>query len=297
MSDNLTNNCRLEIVDSIEQDRSTDSVENKESTQTAESERIDELNRRIEILSERLSQSQRLSAIGELTSTTVHEFNNILTTIINYAKLGMRHVDKTSQKNAFEKILTVANRAAKVATTILAAAKNRKQSLEPTNLITLVDDVMLLLGRELNKYKIVIERYFPQNAPEIMADGNQIQQVLINLLVNARQAMKNGGRLILKIIHDEENEMLDLTIRDYGCGIDENELPHIFDRFYSTKSGPDETGKGGTGLGLAACKEIIEQHKGVIRVESKLGKGTAFTLKLPTVIRAKLIELQQEKEN
>jgi signal transduction histidine kinase len=262
-----------------------------------ESEQISELCRRIDVLEDRLRQAQRLSAIGELTSTTTHEFNNILTTIINYAKLGLRHVDKTSQTNAFEKILIAANRAAKVANTILAAAKNRKQTFEPVNLIALVDDAMLLLEREMNKYKIIVEKYFPQVAPEIMADGNQIQQILINLLVNARQAMPNGGRLILKIAHDETEEMLDLTIRDYGCGIDEVKLPYIFDKFYSTKSGPDETGKGGTGLGLAACKEIIEQHKGIIRVESKIGKGTAFTLRLPTVIRAKLIELQEKNSS
>ncbi|MDR1484548.1 MAG: sensor histidine kinase [Planctomycetaceae bacterium] len=280
MSDNLTNTGSLETVDTIQPEKTT------------ESERIRELCRQLEILDERLMQAQRLSAVGELAGTTAHEFNNILTTVINYAKLGMRHVDKTSQKNALEKILVAANRAAKVAGTILAAAKNRKQSLEPTNLISLVDDVMLLLEREMNKYKIIVERFFPQSAPDILADGNQIQQVLLNLLINARQSMPDGGRLVLKIAHDEENEMLDLTIRDYGCGIEAEKLPYIFDKFYSTKSGPDETGKGGTGLGLAACKAIIEQHKGVIRVESKSGKGTAFTLRLPTVIRAKLIELQ-----
>jgi signal transduction histidine kinase len=260
-----------------------------------ESEQIRELRRQVDILDERLRQTQRLSAVGELAGTTVHEFNNILTTIINYAKLGMRHVDKTSQKNAFDKILNAANRAAKVAKTILAAAKNRKQYFEPTNLISLVDDVMLLLEREMNKYKIIVEHYFPPSAPDILADGNQIQLVLINLLINARQSMPDGGRLVLKIVHDDESEMLDLTIRDYGCGIEAEKLPYIFDKFYSTKSGPDETGKGGTGLGLATCKEIIEQHKGIIRVESKLGKGTAFTLRLPTVIRAKLIELQENE--
>ncbi|MDR2644267.1 MAG: sensor histidine kinase [Planctomycetaceae bacterium] len=285
MSDNLTQNSQSK----------TDNTNSPDTAKTIESEQIRELCRKLEILDERLNQTQRLSAVGELASTTAHEFNNILTTIINYAKLGMRHVDKTSQKNAFEKILMAANRAAKIVGTILAAAKNRKQSFEPTNLISLVDDVMLLLEREMNKYKIIVERYFPQSAPDILADGNQIQQVLINLLVNARQSMPNGGRLILKIAYDEENEMLDLTVRDYGCGIEEEKLPYIFDKFYSTKSGPDETGKGGTGLGLAASKEIIEQHKGIIRVESKLGKGTAFILRLPTVIRAKLMELQDKE--
>ena len=128
-----------------------------------------------------------------------------------------------------------------------------------------------------------------------MADGNQIIQVILNLLINARQAMPGGGRLVLKMNYDEENEMIDFVVRDFGCGIPQEKLPRIFDSFYSTKSGPDESGKGGTGLGLTSCKKIIEQHQGVIRVESAEGKGTAFTVKLPTVIREKLAKLQRCK--
>jgi len=253
---------------------------------------IQELQQRIDMLEEQLMQAQRLTALGELTSTTTHEFNNILMTIINYAKLGMRHKDEPSRTKAFDKILTAANKAAKITNTILAAAKNRKQHFEPTNFTVLVEDALLLLEREMNKYRITVEKSFATQLPEIMADGNQIQQVVFNLLINARQAMPNGGRLVLKMSYDEENEMIDFLVRDFGCGIPQDKLPKIFERFYSTKSGPDESGKGGTGLGLASCKTIIEQHQGVIRVESTEGKGTAFTVKLPTIIRAKLAELQ-----
>jgi signal transduction histidine kinase len=130
-----------------------------------------------------------------------------------------------------------------------------------------------------------------------MADGNQILQVILNLLINARQAMPEGGKLVLKMNYDEENEMIDFVVRDFGCGIPQEKLPRIFEPFFSTKVGPDESGKGGTGLGLASCKKIIEQHQGLIRVESTEGKGTAFTVKLPTVIRAKLAELQQSDGN
>lgn len=261
-------------------------------------EDIQELKHRVEILEEQLMQAQRLTAIGELTSTTTHEFNNILMTIINYAKMGMRHKDEPTRSKAFDKILAAANRAAKVSNTILATAKNRKQSFQPTNLVSLIEDALLLLEREMNKYRIMVEKSFPSYLPEVMVDGNQIQQVLLNLLINARQAMPDGGKLVLKISYDEENEMLDFLIRDFGCGIPTDKLPHIFDRFYSTKSGPDESGKGGSGLGLASCKSIIEKHKGVIRVESTLGKGTAFTVKLPTIIRAKIIEeLENEDKN
>ena len=253
---------------------------------------IQELQGQIDALEERLMQMQKLAALGELTSTATHEFNNVLTTIINYAKLGLRNKDEANRTKAFDKILAAANRAAKITNTILAAAKNRKKEFEPTNFVGLVSDSLLLLEKELNKYRITLEKSFSEMLPEIMADGNQIQQVILNLLINARQAMPDGGTLSLKIHYDEENEMIDFVVRDFGIGIPQDKLPRIFEPFYTTKSAPDETGKGGTGLGLANCKNIIEQHQGLIRVESTEGKGTAFTVKLPTVIRAKLIELQ-----
>ena len=256
----------------------------------AEPQDIQELQHRTALLEEQLMQAQRLSALGELTGTAAHEFNNVLTTIINYAKLGLRHKDEPSRSKAFDKILTAANKAAKITHTILAAAKNRKKEFEPTNFAALAEDSLILLEREMNKYRISVETSFADKLPEIMADGNQIQQVILNLLINARQAMPGGGRLFLKMSYDEENEMIDFVVRDFGSGIPQDKLPKIFEPFYTTKPGPDESGKGGTGLGLASCRSIIEQHQGLIRVESTEGKGTAFTIKLPTVIRAKLLE-------
>ena len=254
---------------------------------------IQELCNRMEMLEEQLMQAQSLASLGELTSTTTHEFNNILMTIINYAKLGLRHKDETSRSKAFDKILTAANKAAKITNTVLAAAKNRKKEFEPTNFAALIEDSLLLLEKEMTKHRIAVEKSFADKLPEIMADGNQILQVVLNLLINARQAMPNGGRLVLKMSYDEENEMIDFVVRDFGCGIPRDKLPKIFEPFYTTKSGPDESGKGGTGLGLASCKTIIERHQGMIRVESTEGRGTAFTVKLPTIIRAKLMEWQQ----
>jgi len=251
---------------------------------------IQKLQNRIELLEEQLMHAQRLSVLGELTSTTTHEFNNILMTIINYAKLGLRNKDEASRTKALDKILMAANKAAKITNTVLAAAKNRKKGFEPTNFVALIEDSLILLEREMSKYRITVEKSFPDKLPEIMADGNEILRVVINLLTNARQAMPDGGRLVLKMSYDEENEMIEFVVRDFGCGIPQDKLPRIFDSFYTTKSGPDDSGKGGTGLGLSNCKTIVEQHQGLIRVESTEGKGTAFTIKLPTVIRAKLIE-------
>ena len=258
-----------------------------------ESQDTQELHERIELLEAQLAQAQSLTTIGELTSTATHEFNNLLMTIINYAKLGLRNKSDASRTKAFDKILAAANTAAKITNTVLAGAKNRKKGFEPTDFVDLVQDSLILLEKEMNKYRITVEKSFPDKLPEIMADGNQILQVILNLLINARQAMPKGGRLILKMSYDEENEMIDFLVRDFGCGISQDKLPRIFEPFYSTKSGPDDSGKGGTGLGLSSCKKIIEQHQGLIRVESTVGKGTAFTVKLPTVIRARLVELQQ----
>lgn len=248
-----------------------------------ESERA-ELLTKIQRLEERLAQVGQLTAVGELASTTTHEFNNILTTVINYAKMGIRHQDKETRDKAFTKILDASNRAAKITATVLGLARNRKPGFEPVDLISITEDVLLLLDREMNKYRIRVEKSF-HPVPEIMANANQIQQVLVNLLINARQAMADGGRLLLKIAPDATGETVEVTVRDFGCGIPADKLPRIFDSFFTTKSGPDESGKGGTGLGLSLCRSIIEKHHGKIRVESSPGKGTAFILRFPIASR------------
>jgi signal transduction histidine kinase len=243
------------------------------------------LQQQVDLLKEQLAQAQRLTALGELVSTTTHEFNNVLMTIINYAKLGMRHKDTATREKSFEKILAASNRAAKITSTVLGLARNRKPGMEPTDLKELVENSLLLLEREMNKYRVTVDKSF-QPIPEAYVNGNQIQQVLLNLLINARQAMPNGGRVAIKLSHDVENDTIDLMIRDNGCGIPPDKLPRIFDAFFTTKSGPDASGKGGTGLGLSTCRDIIEAHHGRIRVDSTVGKGTAFTLKLPTAAKA-----------
>lgn len=234
----------------------------------------------IEILKRRLLEAQKLTAMGELVSTTTHEFNNVLMAVINYARMGLRHQDEQTRNNCFEKIAAAGDRAAKITTGVLAMAKNRGDRMEPTDLSKIVDDTIVLLERELRKYRIELE-FQNDNAPLAMANGNQIQQVLLNLMINARQAMPHGGRLILKLSYDKANNTVDLLVRDHGTGIPTDQLPHIFDAFYTTKTGPDETGKGGTGIGLAACRDIIEAHQGKIRVQSTVGMGTAFTIRIP----------------
>jgi len=234
----------------------------------------------LEALQQQLMQAQRMAALGELVGTTTHEFNNVLMTIINYAKLGLRHKDEPTRDKALEKILAAAQRAEKITNSVLGIARNRKDDFAPTQLAQLIEESLVLLEREMQKYRVAVRCEFAETPP-VRAIGNQIQQVLLNLMTNARQAMPSGGELVIRLAHDQTAGMVDLTIRDSGSGIPREQLPKIFDRFYSTKKGPDESGKGGTGVGLSTCRDIVEAHQGRIRVESTVGKGTAFTIRLP----------------
>src|SRR5205085_8382431 len=197
---------------------------------------------RIAALEQQLAQLQKLAALGELVSTTTHEFNNVLMTILNYARMGLRHKDEPTRDKALEKILAATQRAAKITSTILAVARNRSGNLEPTSLKQIVEDTLVLLERELSKYRISVETHLA-DVPDALALGNQIQQVLLNLLINARQAMLGGGRVIVRLEHDPTGDTVDLIVRDTGSGIPAEKLPRIFESFYTTKSGPDETGK------------------------------------------------------
>ncbi|HEY2761294.1 MAG TPA: histidine kinase dimerization/phospho-acceptor domain-containing protein, partial [Pirellulales bacterium] len=167
------------------------------------------------LLRQQLAQAQKLTALGELVGTTTHEFNNVLTTILNYAKMGLRHKDTATRDKALEKILAATNRAAKITNGILAFARNRGASLEPTDLTRVIADSLLLLEREMTKYRIRVETQL-EAAPPAMANGNQIQQVLLNLLINARQAMAQGGVIVIRLSHDAIANMVELFVRDSG---------------------------------------------------------------------------------
>ena len=243
------------------------------------------LQQRVALLQQQLIEAQKLTALGELVGTTTHEFNNVLMTILNYAKMGMRHRDDATRDKALGKILAAAERAAKITNSVLGMARNRSNTMEPTDLHRLIEDSLVLLEREMSKYRISVERDFP-DVPTVRANGNQIQQVLLNLLINARQAMPDGGMLTLRLEHHPQDQMVAMIIRDAGTGIAQEKLQRIFDPFFSTKSGPDASGKGGTGLGLSSCREIIEAHQGRIRVASTVGQGTQFTILLPVAVKS-----------
>ena len=232
-----------------------------------------------EQLRQQLLQAQKLSSVGTLASSVTHEFNNILTTIINYAKLGLRAESEVERAAALEKILKAGQRAAVVTASMLGFARKTTTRREICDIVALVEEVLTLTEKDLRKHHIQLEKHY-QGRPQAPAVAGQIEQILLNLVINARQAMPRGGRLRVDVFENPTTGMVEVRMADSGHGIPPEKLRLIFEPFYTTKQ-PDEHGHGGTGLGLSVCRQIIEQHHGRLRVESLVGKGSVFTVKLP----------------
>src|SRR4051794_20537433 len=231
-------------------------------------------------LREQLLRAQRLSSVGTLASSVAHEFNNILTTLINYAKLGLKPTsDDAVRMQALEKILKGSQRAAVIISSMLGFTRNQTCQRQLVDLAELVDEALILAEKDLSKHHVQVEKKYFQR-PKVPAVRGQIEQILLNLVINARQAMPRGGRLCIEVRENSQSHMSEIRISDTGVGIPPEQLRQIFEPFYTTKE-PDEHGHGGSGLGLSVCRQIIEQHHGRIRVESMVGKGSKFTIKLP----------------
>lgn len=244
-------------------------------------EQVQELQQQVRQLQAQLVQTQKMSAVGALASSITHEFNNILTTVINYAKMGIRHKDVATREKAFDKILAAGQRASKITTGMLSYARPQSDRREPMDLVNLVEDVLMLVEKDLQRYRIRLETRF-EGRPWACVNSGQVQQVLLNLIINARQAMANGGSLIISVRSDGAAALAEIVVRDTGSGIPAEKLKRIFEPFFTTKE-VDSQGQGGTGLGLSLAKDVMETHGGRIRVESAIGAGTSFTLKFPLV--------------
>jgi signal transduction histidine kinase len=237
-------------------------------------------NRELEVLRRQVVALQRVSSLGVLAGGVCHELNNALTPILNYAKLGLRNPDPKYRERAFEKILEAAQRAAAITGGVLGLARPQADRREPADLVRLAEEVILLVGKDLSRNRVHLD-FQTVGRPYARVNPAQIQQVLLNLLINARQAMLKGGTVRLRVAEDASGRLAELSVADSGTGIAPADLRHIFDPFFTTKSGPDDTGLGGTGLGLSVCRDIVEAHHGRLRAESRLGQGTTFTLRLP----------------
>jgi signal transduction histidine kinase len=234
----------------------------------------------VEALRRQVVELQRVSSLGVLAGGVCHELNNALTPILNYAKLGLRNPDPAFSKRAFEKILDGAERAAAITGGVLGLARPRADRRSAVDLVRLVEEVLLLVNKDLSKHRVKLD-VRADGHPHAKVNPAQVQQVLLNLIINARQAMPEGGTVRVRIGHDSTGRLSEVSIADSGVGIAPADLRRIFEPFFTTKTGPDETGLGGTGLGLSVCREIVEAHKGRLRAESHPGQGTTFTLRLP----------------
>ena len=243
-------------------------------------------------LEEQLRQQQRLEIVGQLAAGVAHDFNNLLTGITGFTQFAHDDLPTgTAARQDLEEVLALARRAADLTRQLLAFSRRQTLQTVNINLNQQVGDMLKMLGRLIGEH---IDLVFHPAADlgAVNADVGQIEQVLVNLVVNARDAMVGGGKLTISTGNVELDEdyasnhlgtlpgqYVMLAVVDNGCGMDASILEHIFEPFYSTKG----VGKG-TGLGLATVYGIVKQHGGNIWVYSEVGTGTTFKVYLPRII-------------
>src|SRR5947209_11141193 len=169
-------------------------------------------------LRRQLLQAQKLSSVGALASSVAHEFNNILTTIINYARMALRTPpDEVARTQALERILKGSQRAAVIINSMLGFARNNSTQRERTDLVALVEEVLVLTDKDLSKHRVHVEKKY-HGRPHAWVVPAQIEQVLLNLIINARQAMPRGGHLRLEVRDNARTHMVELGVSDTGVG-------------------------------------------------------------------------------
>ena len=236
-----------------------------------------------------LQQSQKLAMLGRLVAGVAHDFNNLVTVLRGYGEMVASAAGRNGQlRKDAEEIQKAAQRAATLTRQILGFGRVQPIQRQPLDLNAIVADLMTML-RRLIREDIGIGTSLEPELPSVQVDAGQIEQVIMNLVLNARDAMPHGGRLLIEtttldLAEGQANNAgkspagrcVVLSVSDTGCGIDAQDLPHIFKPFFSTKE-PDR----GTGLGLATVQEIIEQNGGSIAVSSQPGRGTTFKITFP----------------
>jgi len=222
-----------------------------------------------------LIRSKKLVSLGRLVAGITHEINNPLTGILMFANLTSDSPKlDPSLKGDVDVIINEAQRCAKIVKGLLDFSRESIPQKKPTSLNKVMEATLALIGRQSSFHNIKIVRDYQPDLPLIAIDENQIEQVFINMLLNASQSMPGGGSLHIQT-YTEKEEFACLQITDTGAGISEENLEKIFDPFFTTKSDK------GMGLGLSVSYGIIERHGGKIEVQSKLNEGTTFTIKLP----------------
>jgi signal transduction histidine kinase/BarA-like signal transduction histidine kinase len=226
-----------------------------------------------------LLQAEKMAALGQTISGVAHELNNPLATILTWAeRLARRSLDDATRRGV-ETILGESERAAKIVRHLLTLSRKRQSTRTGVDLNMVVREMLALRAYEQRVTNIQVIDALASGLPHVFADPHQIQQVLLNLVINAEQAMLSAhgrGTLVVRTWHDADGEALILEINDDGPGVAADMQSKIFDPFFTTK----EVGKG-TGLGLTVAYAIIQEHGGRIRLESAHGRGASFFVELP----------------
>lgn len=240
-------------------------------------------------LRDQLTESQRLATVGTIAAVIAHEFNNLLTPIASYAQLALNGIESGKNdveltKKALNKGITHAMRAGKICSSMLNLVRGEREN-RLCSIQAIIDESLAVLARDPSRDGIALR---VQVMPDLQVKGDpvQLEQVFLNLLINARQAMLRehangrGGIITIKADRAADNQVR-VNVADTGPGITERNLPRIFEPFFTTKTAARGGEPRGTGLGLHICKQIIETHGGRIEVESALGRGTTFGVLLP----------------
>lgn len=223
-----------------------------------------------------LIMSEKLASIGKMAAAVAHEINTPLTGILSFTEGLMADTDTGDPKQQdYAVIRRETLRCRKIVRNLLDFTRQEKPEPQPACIRDIIEQVVHMVDRQALFTNITIISDIPDTLPELLVDSGQLQQVFLNLLVNAAEAMPDGGTITIAARPDTHHRRITVTVRDTGTGIPESALSRIFDPFFSTKSGKTN------GLGLSVAWSILEQHRGQITVESMVGKGTTFTIRLP----------------
>jgi len=230
-----------------------------------------------EFTRKKIMESERLAIVGQLAAGVAHEINNPLQGIVTYSHVLLDELPQADPgRDLAQKIVTQADRCTTIIRGLLDFSRQHKPQKRPSSVNAVLEQCVALVESQALFHNIEITRKLDPNLPSLVVDPSQIQQVFMNLIINAAEAMESGGQLRLATRFDSEDQFVEVEFADSGHGVNKENLERIFDPFFTTKEA-----KHGTGLGLAISFGIIKEHKGTIHVESEPGQGATFTVRLP----------------
>ncbi len=225
----------------------------------------------------KIQESERLAITGQLAAGVAHELNNPLQGIVTYSHLLLERLPADSpMKTSLQKIAKQADRCREIIRGLLDFARPRPPQMKLSNVNTLLQECVSLVENQAQFHNIQIVREFQKDLPRIVIDPSQMQQVFMNMVINAAEAMDGAGRLTIATRLDPSQNVVEVEFTDTGHGIRPEDMGRIFDPFFTTKD-PGH----GTGLGLAISHSIVQKHRGAISMTSEVGKGTVFTVRIP----------------